>query len=142
MKVSYPFFVDVGYGNTFNADNILGVIRTGTRGADRALDWAKKNRKVWDCRMSKTLNSIFLLTNGDVVLSHLSLETARKRLNSGIRLSADPKEQDDECRYTEVIIPDTPMVFQKNDVAVGSEDEDIFDDVLIDEEEEGEPLDD
>lgn len=141
MKISYPFFVDVGYGNTFNVDDILGVIRTGTRGADRALDWAKRNRKVWDCRMNKTLNSIFLLTNGDIVMSHLSLETARKRLNSGIRLAADPANEDNECKYTEVIIPDTPMVFQRNEPEV-SDTEDIFDDILLDDEEDGEPTDD
>lgn len=131
-KISYPYFVDVGYGNTFNTDCIQGVIRVGTRGADRTLDWAKKNRKVWDCRMNKTLNSIFLLTNGDVVMSHLSLETARKRLNSGIRLAADPPVEDNECRYTEVIIPDTPIVFPKSAPNV-VDTEDIFDEDEVEE---------
>jgi len=76
--------------------------------------------------MNKTLNSIFLLTNGDVVMSHLSLETARKRLNSGIRLAADPPTEDNECRYTEVIIPETPIVFPKPAPKV-IDTEDIFD---------------
>lgn len=68
--------------------------------------------------MNHTLKSIFVLESGDVVLSHLSLETARKRLNIG--------SADEECRFTEVVTIEPPVIFKEPPSPVDKE-EDIFD---------------
>lgn len=110
----YPFYADVGYGNCFSTDRILGVIRTGTRASDQLLTYAKRHHHVYDCRSGRPLNSLFILDNGDIVLSHLGLVAARNRLNQPALMEdgllANP--QDEECAFSEVIMPEVPKVFQ------------------------------
>lgn len=107
------------------------MIRSGTKNADKVMSFAKAHAHIYDCRAGRALNSIVVLDNGDVVLSHLGVIAAKNRLNQPAMLqdSLLGSVQDNECAFSEVIMPDTPVVFQggSNIKATEEDDDDDID---------------
>ena len=95
------------------------------------MTFAKRHHHVYDCRDGRALNSIFILDNGDLVLSHLGLVSAKNRLNQPATMqdSLITTPQDQECAFSEVIMPEVPAVYQGSvspSTVLDEEDDDIF----------------
>lgn len=74
-------FVNIGFGNTINADKVISIIRPEAAPVKRMIQGAKDNGTAIDATCGRKTKAVITMENGQIVLSALLPETIASRVN-------------------------------------------------------------
>ena len=74
-------FVNIGFGNTVNADRIISVVSPESAPIKRLIIDGKANGTVIDISCGRKTRSVLITDCGSVILSSLQCETISQRLS-------------------------------------------------------------
>ena len=72
--------VNVGYGNTVNADRLLAIVRPDSAPIRRLVQDARDETRVIDATCGRKTRAVLIMDSGHVVLSPLQPETMAARI--------------------------------------------------------------
>ena len=73
--------INIGFGNTVNAEKIMAVVSPLAAPVKRLVNSAKEAGKLIDATQGRKTKSVIVLDNDSIVLSALQPETITKRFN-------------------------------------------------------------
>lgn len=74
--------INVGYGNNINIDKVLAIVNAESAPSRRLIKNAKEKGGVVDATEGNKTAAIIVMENDKVVLSAISADTIRKRINT------------------------------------------------------------
>ncbi len=86
--------INIGFGNTVNADKIVAVIRPDAAPIKRMVQSAKENGTCIDATQGRRTKSVIISEENFIILSALQNDTINRRINAEI--SNEDKGEHDE----------------------------------------------
>ena len=86
--------IDIGFGNTVNADRVVCVVSPDSLPVRRLVQDAKNINRVIDVTCGKKTKAVIVTDSEHIILSAVQPETVAGRLEKDLTLSGD--EEDDE----------------------------------------------
>ncbi|MBP7845333.1 MAG: DUF370 domain-containing protein [Proteobacteria bacterium] len=88
MAAKYSgLMIDVGFGNVFPVDRILGIVAYDSDPMRRHCDGLEKEHKVIDATRGRKVKSVLILDSSHVVLSPIARETLAERFQNSRQAS-------------------------------------------------------
>lgn len=76
-------FINIGFGNTVNADKIIAIVSPESAPIKRLVSKAKDDGRAVDATQGRKTKSVLIMENDRIILSALLPETIRARAQGG-----------------------------------------------------------